>query len=163
MVHRKKDKAGCFERARFYMKNITTLYSIGYQGKSISDFCRLLVENKVKVLVDVRERAWSQRPQYRKNALRESLLKSGIEYIHCKEAGNPFRPHKDEKLDFDLCAKQYQAYLNSKPDVINYLEDFSEKHASAVFCYEAERKNCHRGILIKRLVEKNPQIQCIDI
>jgi uncharacterized protein (DUF488 family) len=145
------------------MKEITTLYSVGYQGKSIADFCSLLGKHDVKVLVDVRERAWSMRPQYRKNTLRENLLNSGIQYVHCKEAGNPFRPRKDEKLDFDECAKRYQIYLNSKPGVITELLEIANKNKSAFFCYEAERKNCHRGILINQLVGRNPKMKCVDI
>jgi uncharacterized protein (DUF488 family) len=140
-----------------------TLFSIGYQGRSMSEFCSLLEEHAVKVLIDVRERAWSHRPEYRKNALKVNLQNSGIEYIHYKMAGNPYRPRKDEDLDLARCSKLYQQHLNNNPTVVQYLSEFALKNASAFFCYEAERKNCHRGILIENLIDKNPGFKCIDI
>jgi uncharacterized protein (DUF488 family) len=139
------------------------LFSIGYQGRSISEFCRLLEEHSVKVLIDVRERAWSQRPEYRKTALKVNLQNNGIEYVHYKPAGNPFRPKKNEKLDFNKCAELYQNYLNDNPSVVDVLLKMAEINASAFFCYEADRSNCHRGILIDKLLDANPKLKCIDI
>ena len=45
-------------------------FTIGYQGRRLDDLCGTLFNMGVEVLVDIRERAWSQRPEFRKRAFR---------------------------------------------------------------------------------------------
>lgn len=137
--------------------------NLGYQGRTLADFCSALVANCVEVLIDVRLNPWSQRPEFRKSALQSTLAEHGIRYIHCKEAGNPYRPRKGEKLDFADCAKKYTQYVEENPKVIDNLEAVIMNHLSALLCYEAEREECHRSILISALTKRRKDIRVIDL
>jgi uncharacterized protein (DUF488 family) len=137
--------------------------NLGYQGRTLADFCRALVANCVEVLIDVRLNAWSQRPEFRKSALQATLAEHGIRYIHCKNAGNPYRPKVGEKLDFLDCAKKYAQYVEENPQVIEALEAIIINHRSALLCYEAEKEECHRSILLSALVKRRKEIRIIDL
>jgi uncharacterized protein (DUF488 family) len=137
--------------------------NLGYQGRALADFCSALVANCVEVLIDVRLNPWSQRPEFRKRALQSTLAEHGIKYVHCREAGNPFRPKDGEKLDFADCAKKYTQYVEDNPKVIDDLEAIILKHRSALLCYEAEREECHRSILITALTKRRKDIRVIDL
>lgn len=145
------------------VKRVPTCFSIGYQGRPIYDFCALLIENRVEVLVDVRERAWSMRPPYRKTALRESLAAAGIEYIHLREAGNPFRPRKGEPKDFEDCARRYREHLRRNPDVLGRARELARSARVAFFCYEEEAAECHRGVLIQAMAKGWPSLEVCHI
>lgn len=130
-------------------------YAIGYQGKSVDALCERLSAAGVDVLIDVRERAWSNRPEYRKTALSHSLAARGIRYEHVREAGNPFRPRGTEKVDRDRCLKSYSSYIDSKPELVDTLRARARAERVAFFCYEASSDDCHRGVLLDRILRKN--------
>lgn len=137
--------------------------SVGYQGKSIDAFCALLVSANIRTLVDVRARAWSQRPVYRKGALTAALAKHGIDYVHCRNAGNPFRPKPGEKIDFAACEALYSKHLDEHPEVIDELEPLVSNGNVALFCYEAERSCCHRGVLLRALKQRHRGLVVTDL
>lgn len=137
------------------------LYSIGYQGRSLEGLCAKLAENAVEILVDVRERAWSNRPEFRKGVLAGGLNRTGIDYLHLKAAGNPFRPRKGIPVQRELCLQYYSEYLANNPDVIASIELISRNKRPAFFCYEADANDCHRGVLIKVLASMNPEASVI--
>jgi uncharacterized protein (DUF488 family) len=134
------------------------LYSIGYQGKSLKGLCAKLADNAVEVLVDVRERAWSNRPEFRKGVLADGLNQFGIKYIHLKAAGNPFRPRTGLSVQRDLCLEHYSDHLAKIPDVVSSVASLSRIRRPALFCYEADAEECHRGVLITALIKLNPDL-----
>jgi len=138
-------------------------FNLGYQGRSLSELCNTLSENAVKILLDVREHAWSQRPEFRRERLQNTLANYGISYFHCKIAGNPFRPRNGKRFDFKACAEKYGQHLKEVPEVLDVLEGAIKNQRSALFCYEKERNSCHRDILLKALVNRNPEIKIIDL
>lgn len=123
--------------------------SVGYQGSSIDLFCETLRTHRVRVLIDVRQRAWSHRPQYRKSALSRALADAGISYVHLSAAGNPFRPTKGHPIKIHECAKLYREYLRKRPDIVEDVTEALRMDRSAVFCYEAAHDECHRSVLLE--------------
>ncbi|MGE3527895.1 MAG: DUF488 family protein [Methyloceanibacter sp.] len=138
------------------------VFSIGYQGKSIVALCAALTEASVELLVDVRERAWSNRPEYRKTALAVALRECGIRYVHCRLAGNPSRPKGGEKSTPQQCEAAYRNHLNRYPDVVDLVHSEVEHTRAALFCYEKNTNECHRGVLLEQLCTKF-QFQSIDL
>jgi uncharacterized protein (DUF488 family) len=126
-------------------------FAIGYQGKSLVQLCDDLEASDVDLLIDVRERAWSNRPQFRKTALSNGLASRGIEYVHVREAGNPFRPRAGEVIDAAECMARYRGYLTATPAVIAMLLRVMRGRRPALLCYEADSSNCHRGVLLQTL------------
>lgn len=138
-------------------------FSIGYQGKSLPDLCAILKENGVKILIDVRERAWSQRPEFRKHKLRESLAECGIEYEHVKAAGNPYRPQNGHSPDYKQCVERFTEYLDCNPQITKTLESIVTKKKTVLFCYERERNMCHRNALFDSLSDVIRNLKVIDL
>ncbi len=137
--------------------------SIGYQGKSVVGIVDALVSARVHTLLDVRAAAWSQRPQFRKTALADALKAAGIDYVHCKAAGNPFRPKQGESRDFRTCERLYSRHLEENPDIVDALALLVTDQPSALFCYEAHRAECHRGILLDHLTARRPELAVKDL
>lgn len=133
------------------MTTAKRLFTIGYQGRSLLALCQALQTAGVTRLVDVRARAWSNRPEFRKTVLRDSLGAFGIEYIHCKDAGNPFRPKPGEVMSWKQCRALYRAHLKANPEVVRLVGDMLKDNRTALFCYEALRTECHRGELVRQL------------
>jgi uncharacterized protein (DUF488 family) len=136
--------------------------SVGYQGKSLVGLCDLLVHNGIHTLIDVRARAWSHRPDFRKGKLSEALTEAGVRYLHCREAGNPFRVLAGE-LSFVECAARYERHVASNPTVLQVLRDLIPPTGGALFCLEASRHSCHRGILLASLAKAWPGLQVVDL
>lgn len=134
------------------------VYSIGYEKRRIGEFCEALVRAGVTRLVDVRERAWSMRPEYRKRALAEALAEHGIEYVHCKVAGNPFRPKKGDEIDLTECEQRYAEHVAQDPSILGAVLSLVEAEPSALFCYEGHRSRCHRGVLLDELATQGASI-----
>jgi uncharacterized protein (DUF488 family) len=139
------------------------LFSVGYQGRSLPSLCELLVQNAVKMLIDIRERAWSNRPEFRKGALRKGLETSGISYDHLKMAGNPFRPRNGQVIASSRCFEQYKEYLAASPEIAEEVLGIARHSRIALFCYEASASACHRGVLAAAVVHKCPELEVVHL
>lgn len=139
------------------------VYSIGYERRSIVEFCTALKEAGVDVILDVRERAWSHRPEYRKKALSTALAEAGIDYLHLKAAGNPFRPRKGQDIDAEQCLRMYARHLKESPEVLDEIQKLVRKRKVALFCYEGHRDRCHRGVIFDELASRAARIKIVDL
>jgi uncharacterized protein (DUF488 family) len=129
----------------------TTLFTIGYEKRSLEEYVALLVEAGITIVLDVRETAWSHKPGFSKNRFRDALADAGIAYIHAPWAGNPKRL-RDVAKNHSECIANYRGFLTENPDVVRELDQFVNAlsavgHAVALTCYERHPGDCHRGIL----------------
>jgi uncharacterized protein (DUF488 family) len=113
---------------------------------------KILLAERVKTVIDVRQVALSRRAEYRKNALRKALSSVGIDYIHIPHAGNPYR---HTKSDIVTCLRAYRSYIARRPSVVNQVYQALRRSPSAVLCYEKEHDGCHRSVLLQRIQDKN--------
>ncbi len=137
-----------------------TIYTIGYQGKKSIDFIKILQNNEVKVLIDVRYSAKSTMlPEFSKDVLKRDLERNKIKYRHYPELGIPFviqAPYKDGKLSVD-CLKQWykwQVEDSDKVDFDSVMKYLKDSGRPALMCMEKYAKkmrdqkySCHRDIL----------------
>lgn len=65
----------------------TILFTIGYEGISLETYLNRLIENDVKLLVDVRSNPLSMKYGFSKNTLNKYCQSIGIEYEHIPEVG----------------------------------------------------------------------------
>jgi len=61
------------------------LYTIGYEGLDISSFVEELREQKIRVLIDVRELPLSRKKGFSKSALNTVVTAAGVKYIHLRD------------------------------------------------------------------------------
>lgn len=141
----------------------TKVFSIGYQGRKIDEFCETLQKAGVRVLLDVRAAAWSQRPAFRKTALAKALNEHGITYVHCKVAGNPFRDLSRDPAGWAECRRRYRAHVRKNPMVLDAVAEQVDQGHVALFCYESHRSNCHRGVLFDELRRRAGTLAVTDL
>jgi uncharacterized protein (DUF488 family) len=129
----------------------STLFTIGYEKRTIDEYVQLLVDAAIDVVIDVRETAWSHKPGFSKGALSEALAAEGIEYVHASFAGNP-KHLRDVADDHSECIENFRRYLSSMPEIVEELDSLIGGYASlgrsvALTCFERHPGDCHRSIL----------------
>ena len=132
-----------------------TAFTVGYAGRTISEFIAVLKRARVSRVVDVRALPLSRRKGFSKTSLGQALLQEGIEYVHVREAGNPFREMKNE---IQKCLARYARHLDRNPNVLERLNVVLKGRRAALLCVEAEACDCHRSILSERLARRGTKI-----
>jgi uncharacterized protein (DUF488 family) len=140
-------------------KSIMKFYTLGYQGIDASTYVRIIKSVGVGVVIDVRETAWSYKRDFCKTAFSANLSKSGIEYIHLPNAGNP-KENRRTAASMEECLRRYRMHLrknsNGLKDLLGALNAAeSLKKSACLMCFESEPESCHRSILAAAVVQKN--------
>ncbi len=137
-----------------------TLFTIGYEGRSIAEVLDALAHADVRRLVDVRELPLSRRPGFSKTSLAEALDEVGIEYVHRKPLGNP-KENRDRYRSGDIegGADAFRRHLHngsygSLLDLAGHLGD----GATCLLCFEREHRLCHRDVIVDSLLELCPEL-----
>lgn len=133
-----------------------TVFTIGYGGKDLEQFIGELSSAGVRRVVDVRELPLSRKRGFSKTALREALSDAGIEYVHLRCAGNPFRAEKD---DVARCLAKYASFLARHDEVLEEVERATNGTRSALLCAERDHQSCHRAVLAARVTARNPSVK----
>jgi uncharacterized protein (DUF488 family) len=129
-------------------------FTVGYEGRTLPEFVEILQEAGVERVVDVRALPLSRRKGFSKTPLSQALSESGIEYVHVRVAGNPFR---DQKSDIETCLALYAEHLDAHPEVVVEVERVIEGHRAALLCVEGDVHCCHRSVLMDRLLARDPK------
>ncbi|WP_233213737.1 DUF488 domain-containing protein [Mycobacterium hubeiense] len=139
--------------------------SIGYEGKTVHDLVTQLLEQDVRVLVDVRLTPLSRKPGLSKTKLSEALAAVGIRYVHHRALGNP----KDNRAGFragepDSVAR-YRDVLDSAAaaDALAHVCELLDGGAVALLCFEHEHAECHRNFVVNRLLEARPNAAVVHV
>lgn len=126
----------------------TKIFSIGYGNRQMNEFIKLLEDNEINLLVDVRTNPYSRwKPEFNSKAFQITLAEYNIQYIHKVNLGG--KPKNEEiytngNLDYDKIRKSV-AYLQG----LEYLERGLEfNYKIAIMCSELNPLECHRYNLI---------------
>lgn len=143
------------------------LFTLGYENQQPESYVKALIDAGVRLVVDVRENPWSQRPAYVGGTLRRSLEAVNIGYSHRKLLGNPARIRKTARTA-SQCLREYRAYLNQDPTAIHLLlEEIRclelQGIALCLTCYERDPNNCHRSVIVDELVRRDSSVQPIHL
>ncbi len=144
------------------------LYTIGFTRKSAEEFFRLLRQNGVLRVVDIRLRPSGQLAGFaRKEDLPYFLknLADGCEYTHLpilaptKEILDGYRTG-GRWVDYEL---KFQALMDERgiPGALDR-ESF-ENQPSCLLCSEATPEQCHRRLIAKRLQAHWPNVEIIHL
>ena len=68
-----------------------TVWSIGYEGRNVQEFIRMLRGAGIGIVADVRATPMSRKLGFSKDVLAAKLRRAGIEYVHLRSCGNPDR------------------------------------------------------------------------
>jgi uncharacterized protein (DUF488 family) len=132
--------------------NSGTIWTIGHSNRGIDGFIGLLNSFSIQTLVDVRQFPGSRKyPHFNKEALENSLLESGINYIHMIELGGRRKPNPGS-LNSAWKHPAFRAYADYMEtteftDAIERLEKIAIASATAYMCSEAVWWSCHRSMI----------------
>ena len=132
-----------------------TLFTIGYEGKTVESFTNQLIKQNIKILCDVRKNPLSMKYGFSKNQLKHIVENVGIKYIHIPELG--IESNKRQELNsLEAYEKLFADYEeNTLPNKIAELkilyELFLQNKRIALTCFEADYHSCHRSRVAKAL------------
>ena len=131
------------------------LFTIGFSGKTAEEFFKLLVENKVKKLIDIRLNNRSQLASFTNIKHLPYLLKiHNIEYVYMPElapTSELLDSYKKNKISWENYEKNYNQILIDRK-IISQIE--IEKFKNAVLlCSEPTAEQCHRRLLAEYLYD----------
>jgi uncharacterized protein (DUF488 family) len=146
-------------------RNMTrgAIWTIGHSNHSFETFASLLASEGIEFVADVRSYPYSRiAPQFNRESLQHALRERGIRYLFLgEELGG--RPQKEEQYDADGHAL-YGAMAEEPQfgQAIDRLLAGAEAHRIALVCSEADPADCHRRLLVgKVLADRGLQLRHI--
>ncbi|UEG49301.1 DUF488 domain-containing protein [Ferruginibacter lapsinanis] len=135
----------------------TTLYTIGYEGISLEAYLNKLIQNDIRVLVDVRNNPMSQKFGFSKSQLIRYCEGLNIEYIHFADVGiqSEYRQELKVQSDYDTLFNNYKKKtlphtVSTQETILTLLQ---EKQRIALTCFEANICQCHRKHLAEAITQ----------
>jgi uncharacterized protein (DUF488 family) len=129
------------------------IWTIGHSTRTIDEFISLLQANQIRLLVDVRSLPGSKRyPQFNKEALADSLGKTGIRYEHFPELGGrrKAKPESKNTAWRNASFRGYADYMETeefRKGVDRLLDLAAGAGPTAIMCAEAVWWRCHRSLI----------------
>ena len=127
------------------------LFTIGYEGRQLDELIAELSAHRVDRVIDVRQLPLSRRRGFSKTPLGVELAEVDIEYVHLRQAGNPYR--HDDIPRAELLAK-YGRHLTGTRTVVTDVAESARGHRACLLCYERSADECHRSVLAKRIARR---------
>ncbi len=131
----------------------SSLFTIGHSNHTLEAFLKLLSDNTIEVLADVRSHPFSKyASQFSARILKTAVAERGIKYLYLGEelGGRPKTPEfydEDGHVLYDLVAES-PLFLQG----IRRLQSGLEKFRVVIMCSEEDPKGCHRRRLIGRVL-----------
>lgn len=140
------------------------LFTLGYEGLSLSQFFQILKENEVQTLLDVRQKPLSRKPGFSKTALMASCALHGLRYVHAQELGCPvpIRNAYREDGDWKQYTRDYTLYLEGQNQSIEALKERAKSESCCLMCFEADVNFCHRSF-VAEAVEQGDDIEVVHL
>lgn len=129
------------------------LFTVGHSALPTSELIGLLQEHGIEAVVDIRSQPYSRlHPQHNREALGRALNSNGMRYAFMGDAlggrpGDERHYDDDGYVDYGSWAKSdiFQAGLER-------LARSAERYRAAVLCSEEDPNQCHRHLLVARVL-----------
>jgi len=128
------------------------IFTIGYEGATVSEFLSALQQAGVEQVIDIRAVPNSRRPGFSKTPLRNALAEAGIDYVHLRALGTPADGRAAARAGRKDELKRIYAGQLELPEAIaetGKMLDLSREKPSALLCYERDPAACHRTLLLE--------------
>lgn len=138
-----------------------TIYTIGHSNRPLEELMEILQSVSIGTLADIRRFPGSRRnPHFSREALKDSLPKHGIDYVHLEELGGHRKPQPDS-IHRGLRNDSFRAYADHMMTTefrrgIDRL--LSLPGPVAVMCAESVPWRCHRNLLSDWLVHNGHSV-----
>lgn len=136
-----------------------TLATIGYESAPQARVIEALKVAGVEVLIDVRAVAASRRAGFSKSLLAASLKDAGIDYVHLRALGTPkegrIAARRGRTAEMREIFEAHLAEPQAQVELVQAIE-IARARKSALLCYEADHRGCHRAIVVERMQQAAP-------
>ena len=144
------------------------IFTIGFTKRSAESFFKILEDNKVQLVLDIRLRNESQLSGFSKGKDLEYFLKCLIkcDYVHdLMFAPTPelLDLYKKKKCDWDSYETKYQNILSDRDAISYFFAKFGNRERICLICSEFEPKQCHRRLLAESIEKSNNKIEIIHL
>jgi len=144
------------------------LYTIGFTQKGAEEFFRLLRENGVRRLVDIRVSPNGQLSGFAKQEDLPYFLRAladGCDYLYLPllaPTKEILRAYRDDK-NWPLYVEHFERLMDERgvPAALNRLE--FEAAPNCLLCSEATPEQCHRRLVAERLAAHWPEVEIIHL
>jgi len=151
-----------------------TIYTIGYEGRSIDEFIDLLKKHEIKVVVDVRHETEFVKPAFSEESLKTHLKYHDIMYVKLDSLGVPKivrEPYIERKLSFECFRQWYLWWVEkNRGDWEDTMRKIKKIGTITIMCAERypkprgeQRHYCHRDILAEYLIQQGFFEKRVDI
>jgi len=139
-----------------------TIFTVGYEGRSLEDFLADLNAQGIEHVADVREAPISRKKGFSKAALSEALNATGIAYTHIRALGcpKPIRDAYKEDGDWARYTQAFMQHLRQQQAAIEQLAQTAGTQPTALLCYEADFNTCHRTYVAEAVAVKTGSSVC---
>jgi uncharacterized protein (DUF488 family) len=130
------------------------IFTIGYEKAKPEAFVAALKRAGVALVLDVRDKAWSRRPDYIGKRLAARLAAAEIAYRWMPELGTPEVGRLAAKSG-DMAA--WRRSLEDRLDgaegqaALAHAAALASEHPAALLCLEADPARCHRSVVAARV------------
>ncbi len=130
-----------------------SIYTAGYEGKTVDEFLNLLMKSGISRLIDVRYNPISRRYGFHKSTLLRLCSSLKIDYQHLPGLGIPGseREHLDSDRQYVSLFDNYRLSLPSREKDLTGISRLLKSKPSVLVCMEANPKLCHRNVLAQYL------------
>jgi uncharacterized protein (DUF488 family) len=143
---------------------VTTIVSVGYEGRTLEELVRTLEQSKVDVLVDVRLTPISRKKGLSKTALSAALAEAGIDYRHAPELGNPKDNRDSFRKGLKSARARYEAHLSKGAEAtFDATIALAKVSRIALLCFERDHSSCHRSSITERAQKSNPALSVLKV
>jgi uncharacterized protein (DUF488 family) len=137
------------------MKKSENIFTIGHSTHDNDYFLNLLKTHQITAVADVRSSPYSRHsPQFNTDAIKILLSKNDIAYSFLgKELGarsNDSSCYFGNRISYKKLA-QTQLFMKG----IQRVKDGSKQYKIALMCSERDPTECHRTILVSKVLEEN--------
>ncbi len=146
-----------------------TIYTIGYSGWDLDKFIKILEDNDIEYLIDIRESGASVRkPEFSRKVLEDRLKLEKIRLIERSDLGVPFdirRAGMEGGLSWECFTQWYTWYVTKSEGTdktFELAEEIKDLGRSILMCSEKYPKamkeqehGCHRDILANLIMKTN--------
>ena len=137
-------------------KSGVTLFTIGYENRSLDEFLNILIKQNIKLLCDVRKNALSRKYGFSKKTLQNALESLGIEYLHVPELGivSASRKNLVSLKDYEKLFTEYEktVLVNQVDKIKEVYSNLLNKKRLALTCFELSPSMCHRTRIAKSVL-----------
>jgi uncharacterized protein (DUF488 family) len=130
-----------------------TIWTVGHSNHPFDAFRRLLEEEGIEILADVRSFPYSRFvPQFNREELEIALRDAGLRYLYLGEALGG-RPARDDPHDAE--GRSLYGPMSEQPSFQAALDRLlvgAPSHRIALLCSEAFPHDCHRRLLVGKVL-----------